>query len=364
MRRIWPMIALICLASGAIAGDAPAEFRGIWVDAFHDGVKTPEQTTEMVNKVADANLNAIFVQVRARGDAYYNSEIVPKAGDIAVEYDPLADVIQKAHAAGLQVHAWLNMLEVTPRPIQAISPQHITQSHPAWIMIDPAHSGKSRPKKYLDPAIPAVREHLSAVVREIVLKYPVDGIHVDAVRSHFAGGLLSDEGTAIYRAATGNSDTGAGGPQWGAWWTEQATELMRQLSASAKVRPGVAFSAAVTANRGAAKAHNLEDWETWLREGIVDFAVPMLFSEGMFGAHLKTALEASDGKMILAGQAAFDTTPEKSVEDIHAARNANAGGVVIYSYCSASEGLLDQLKIEVYQEKVGLPALPLQEVAQ
>ncbi len=52
----------------------------------------------MVNAAKAANFNALIVQVRKRGDAYYNSKIVPRATDIAAGYDPLADVITQARA--------------------------------------------------------------------------------------------------------------------------------------------------------------------------------------------------------------------------------------------------------------------------
>ena len=74
------------LVLAAIAGMLPAqagEFRGLYVDAFHPGFKTNQQVAQMVNAAKAANVNALIVQVRKRGDAYYNSAIEPKASDIA-----------------------------------------------------------------------------------------------------------------------------------------------------------------------------------------------------------------------------------------------------------------------------------------
>jgi len=65
--------------------------------------------------VADAhraNLNALIVQVRKAGDAYFNRSDEPRAADIIgpADFDPLAYVIKLAHAAvpRIEVHAWLN----------------------------------------------------------------------------------------------------------------------------------------------------------------------------------------------------------------------------------------------------------------
>ena len=59
----------------------PPELRAVWVDAFHDGFKTPEQVDALVAWARDANLNALFVQVRRRGDAYYVKSFEPRSED-------------------------------------------------------------------------------------------------------------------------------------------------------------------------------------------------------------------------------------------------------------------------------------------
>ena len=43
------------------------EFRAFWVDAFHDGIKTPEQVDKLIADAQRANVNALIVQVRRRG---------------------------------------------------------------------------------------------------------------------------------------------------------------------------------------------------------------------------------------------------------------------------------------------------------
>ena len=53
----------------------PPELRALWADAFHDGFKSPEQVDALVAWARAANLNALFVQVRRRGDAYYVSSV-------------------------------------------------------------------------------------------------------------------------------------------------------------------------------------------------------------------------------------------------------------------------------------------------
>src|SRR5258705_9488282 len=87
------------------------EFRALWVDAFHNGFKTAGQVDALISEVRTGNFNAVVVEVRKRGDAYYNSNYEPKATDISASFDPLADLITKAHNTNngprIEVHAWL-----------------------------------------------------------------------------------------------------------------------------------------------------------------------------------------------------------------------------------------------------------------
>jgi uncharacterized lipoprotein YddW (UPF0748 family) len=124
------------------------EFRGLYVDAFHPGIKSHEEVTQMVQAAKAARFNAVIVQVRKRGDAYYNSRIEPKAADIAPDYDPLADVIRQAHALGLEVHAMVSTYEVAHKSY-TLPESHIRKTHPEWLMAMQDGSTVQQGKVYL-----------------------------------------------------------------------------------------------------------------------------------------------------------------------------------------------------------------------
>src|SRR5712691_4262735 len=94
----------------------PPELRAVWVDAFHDGFKTAAQVDDLVAWARSANLNALFVQVRRRGDAYYLKSFEPRTEDpdLAPGFDALQYLIDRAHQGPqrLQVHAWLATLPI------------------------------------------------------------------------------------------------------------------------------------------------------------------------------------------------------------------------------------------------------------
>src|ERR1700694_753248 len=89
-----------------------SQYRAMWVDAFNDGIKSRAQIAKLVADARRANLNVLIVQVRKRGDAYFNRGDEPRALDITGSrgFDPLSYVIQLAHQSRprIEVHAWLN----------------------------------------------------------------------------------------------------------------------------------------------------------------------------------------------------------------------------------------------------------------
>src|SRR5262245_28638821 len=81
------------LAAGALPGHTqppaaldPPEIRALWVDAFHAGIRSPQEADALVAAATRANLNTLFVQVRRRGDALYTKGSEPPLDEAG--YDP------------------------------------------------------------------------------------------------------------------------------------------------------------------------------------------------------------------------------------------------------------------------------------
>jgi uncharacterized lipoprotein YddW (UPF0748 family) len=64
-------------ALSVLAETEPGEFRGSWADAFHSGFTNRAEVAQLMADVCA--VNAVVVEVRKRGDAYYESNLEPKA---------------------------------------------------------------------------------------------------------------------------------------------------------------------------------------------------------------------------------------------------------------------------------------------
>ena len=85
MRSLHLGLLTLALLGGALSpalarSPAPAvkyaekpELRAFWVDGFNDGFKTPAQCDLLLHRLRAMHANAVFVQMRKRADAYYQS---------------------------------------------------------------------------------------------------------------------------------------------------------------------------------------------------------------------------------------------------------------------------------------------------
>ena len=171
------------------------EFRAVWI-ATVVNIDWPKTGTDSVEKqkadfieILDAykklNYNAVIVQIRSVGDAFYPTQLAPwsryltgKEGQAPRPYyDPLAWMIEQAHQRGFEFHAWLNPYRATfDTKIETLSKEHDFFKHRDW-MIKYGETGKE--KYYYNPALPEVQSHLTAVVEEVVRNYDIDAIHFD-----------------------------------------------------------------------------------------------------------------------------------------------------------------------------------------
>ncbi len=181
----------------AVTADASQEIRGVWIASVEnlnypskpglDASTLKAELDAIVTKVAGLGLNAIYFQVRPSSDALYNSGLFPVSAYLSGSqeklppsgFDSLAYLVQSAHKAGIQVHAWVNPLRVTAGPssdptvdVKALAPNNPASMFPEWTV-------KYSDLVYYNAGIPAVRELVAAGVAEIVRNYDVDGIIFD-----------------------------------------------------------------------------------------------------------------------------------------------------------------------------------------
>ncbi len=190
-----PPPTVAALAASEMPPPPPREFRGAWVAtvANIDWPSRPglpadvqrAQALAILDRARDIGLNAIILQVRAEGDAFYPSTLEPWSEYLSGEqgrppyaanepaYDPLAFWVEQAHQRGLELHAWFNPYRA--RHSSAKSP--LAQPHLA--LRQPALVKRYANMLWTDPGEPAAAQHMLAVVSDVVRRYDIDGVHID-----------------------------------------------------------------------------------------------------------------------------------------------------------------------------------------
>ena len=151
-------------ADASVQPSTPAAgVRGLWV--LRTSMTSPESIARVIRTAVGGGYNTLLVQVRSRGDAYYQSTIDPRAADLSAQpaaFDPLATTLSAAHAAGLKVHAWMNVNLVSSATTLPRSREHVVSRHPGWLMVPRALAADLH---RLDPAAPAYVERLARWTR-------------------------------------------------------------------------------------------------------------------------------------------------------------------------------------------------------
>lgn len=382
------MIVLLALL---LAGPAalppmprPPEMRGLWV--VRTGLTSPESVDQIVDDAARAGFNALFVQARGRGDAFYASRIVPRSELLRgqpADFDPMARLLFRARQRGLQVHAWVNVL-LSAHFGLPLPPEHIASRHPEWLMVPKGAAAEALSAPggdlvrlieryreesdaeglYLSPSAPGAVAHLEQVVSELVRGYAVDGLHLDFIRYPGPGYDWSRAALEGLRATRGGGDLLAG-PSLGAeaWGVYRRTALdglaLRLSGVARQARPGVIISAAVVPDQAQALYHKYQAWPGWIARGVVDAVCPMTYTPDtkIFRAQVEQA-RARLGRAapMWAGVGAWRLPLVSVVEKIRAAREAGASGVVLFSHESFVAADLERLRQDAFPSPAAAPA--------
>lgn len=167
------------------------EFRAAWIASVANinwpskpGLTSEEQQKEaiaLLDLLQGLNFNAAILQIRPQADALYKSELEPWSYFLtgtqgkAPEpyYDPLAFWVEAAHDRGMELHVWLNPYRAHHTSGGEESANSIVKAKPSLVL-------KLKDGHYwMDPSKKEVQDHSAAVVRDIVKRYDIDGVHFD-----------------------------------------------------------------------------------------------------------------------------------------------------------------------------------------
>ncbi len=297
------------------------EFRAVWV-ATVDNIDWPSrgnyntelQKAEFIRQLdmhQRNGMNAVIVQVRPACDAFFPSALEPwsewltgQQGRAPVPfYDPLQFMIEETHKRGMEFHAWCNPYRAVFQAARttvietkrgkhkhrklvrvrgsSIAPNHVSRKHPDWILT----YGDTQ---YLDPGNKDVQLYVNAVIRDMLMRYDIDGIHFDDYFYPYriAGAEFPDNASYVKNGQ---------GMEKEAWRRSNVDSVIRMLNHTIKeVKKNCKFgispfgvwrnfprdSLGSNTQAGQTNYDDLyADILLWLKNGWIDYVVPQLYWE-------------------------------------------------------------------------------------
>lgn len=259
------------------------EFRAAWITTVgsYDWPTTKDnpdaQKAELIailDRCRALNFNTVIFQIRPTADAFYPSALEPWSVYLTGTqgkdpgYDPLKFAIEEAHKREMELHAWINPYRIGSTSAQLAS-NHVAVKNPSWVVV-------YNNIRYFNPGIPEVRQHLVAVVKDIVTRYDVDAIHFDDYfypdGAKSAGNPFGFNDQAAYLQYGNGADIHT--------WREDNVKTM-VLSVSQAIRstrPAVCFGISPAGKReNSVKLY--ADPFVWLQQKWIDYLVPQIYWE-------------------------------------------------------------------------------------
>ncbi len=353
------LIATVLTVSSLSTAQAD-EFRGIWVDAWGSGFLNASEVTTLVSRCRTYNFNAVIVQMRRRGDAFYIPQAPngdPRTTALAANYDALQELINQCHSGTprIEVHCWvpthLIWADSANPPSQT---GHVYNLHPEYLMQNFAGSTFMAEGYYLDPGNPAAAQWNYNLAKDVVSRYDVDGFHWDYIRYPQQDSGYNPTAIARYNAEFGLSGNPAvSSTQFSTWRRRQVTDFLRWVNADLlEIKPNLVISASVFASRSDAFNARFQDWAAWNNEGLMDICFPMNYTadNSIFNTRTDDAFANQGVRRVYMGPGAYLNTKENTVIQLNYARNKPLLGTSFYSYRTPNSGTVAQTTTFSYVE--------------
>ena len=311
--KLLSLFSLLAVTMMLHANPPKHELRATWFTT-HQNIDWPKtmitneatrqqqkkELTDMLDKMAEGNMHACFLQVRSLCDALYKSSYEPWAivltGTRGKDpgYDPLAFAIEEAHKRGMELHIWVNPFRVTSSG--TLSSSDMLQQHAGeWII---KYNNGSFKGQIIDPGYPEARAYVIKVLMEIINNYDVDGIVMDDYFYPYGGTTEEDAASRALHKPADVVDVNQDGDTDDDWRRSNVDDCLKQLYDTIQaVKPWVRFGMGTfgiwSTQQGAADAYGLslpsgiyglDDYDVqacnpveWVKHGYVDYINPQLY---------------------------------------------------------------------------------------
>ena len=275
--------SFLCVEGSPLEAAEP--MRGVWLASVgSEAMLSRDGLADVVERCDRVGIDAIFVVTWNRGVTLYPSEVMRREFGVAIDprlegRDPLAELIELAHARDIEVHAWFEFgFSCSYRdPDGGV----LIAKRPEWAALDRDAALVSKNGfQWMNAFDPAVQDFLLAMLKEAVTEYDLDGVQGDdrlpALPSTGGYDPLTVE---LYK----REHDGAAppedhlDPEWVQWRADRLSLFVERAYRELKaIDPDVCVSWAPSVWPWS-RDNYLQDWPRWRREGWGDLFCPQVY---------------------------------------------------------------------------------------
>jgi uncharacterized lipoprotein YddW (UPF0748 family) len=286
MIKIYTLVSffLLILVLKSFGQLQPEPIRGTWItNTASDALKTKSNIREAIQLCKKSGINNVYIVVWNSGETMYPSKVVEeyigvKQSAVYGKMDPLKEMIEAGHKAGIKVHAWF---EFGFSYNYGDSNSIWQKRYPHWVGRDVQGNVLQKNSFFWWNGLhPEVQDFMNKLVLEVVNNYDVDGVQGDDRLPAMPSNGGYDYFTKNMYA---NEHDGAMPPvdykdtAWVQWRANKLSAYIRQLYWSVKaLKPGCVVSWAPSIYPWS-KEQYLQDWPAWLNGGYADYILPQLY---------------------------------------------------------------------------------------
>jgi len=346
-----------------------SELRGTWLAWAGTAVPSSDQIAVIMDSLAAAHFNTVYVDVWRFGYPYFRSEIFHNETGLLTDpnietslqpqRDVLAEMIAEAHRVGLEVHAWFeagfNGASSTSSPLY--------QSRTRWFASKQdgslASYGQAGPS--MIHVSESVQSFLLKMTLELIRKYDIDGVEMDRIRYPSLDCGYDALTKNLYREEHEGQDppSNTADPEWVRWRADKLSEFVALMYDSVKaVDPDIMVS---NAPLPWGYEQFAQDYAPWINDGTLDHVTPQMYtsSSSDFIWRLETEMAKVDNDALIypgiSTVANSAVTPASElISMIENIRSRGMHGHVIWYHANllwdAQNDYLKALKNSVYSE--------------
>ena len=361
---------LMIIATSVYAGivpeewtSRPIEIRAVWMDK--SGIpKTEQGIRKLIQSYAKSGINLVYPEVIFNGYSAYPSSYLTQK-NMWNGLDVLGIIIDEAHKHGIEVHPCVWVFRVGNRNERG----GILEKHPDWVALDKNGEALSENDGYwVCPSNPACRRILIGAIRELAVKYPVDGVHLDYIRFENQNPTPYCYNESCRRKFKEEHGIDPLDVQpftepvvtWHLWRENLVNTFVAQVREELlKVRPDIKLSVAVASDPDNARLDYLQDWRHWAVNEWVDFVAPMAYT----GDYYNFLREVCKAKSTTGAWTLFapgiglhiQSEPKSMLDQVQVARTVPVSGISLFATSYLDEGRLKALAEGPFRKPAELP---------